>query len=198
MEFTCAACGRQHVRSSDQIDEFIRCECGLTFYAFYKQGMMFALPVTELSDAVIKRFQSLVFSTGRCAGAMASKPPTLREVLRNVDSMALIELGMERYQMETFGNQIMNAGDIESVLEIINEKKDALVKRQDGYVNIMEQKLKKHKKEQDDYLRALNDEYAIMPNGQMMFMQEQPLRQWQMDIMEQDAKRTGYLFGDVI
>ena len=198
MEFMCAACGKRHIRPAIKVDEFVRCECGLTFYAFYREGMSFTIPVNELRDEVIQLFQNLVLSTGRCAGAKASKISTLRELLKNVDSLALIELGLERYQMETFDNRQMNAGDVACILEIINEKMDALVKGQDGYVSIMEQKPRRHKGEPVDYLHLLDDEYAVMPNNPMMFLQEPPLRPWQEDIMEQDAERTGYLFGDVI
>ena len=199
MEFTCAACGRRHVRNASMVDEFVSCACGQSFYVFYNQGMTLTVPADEMTNDSIKQlFRRFVVGTGRCRDARVDQPMSYMELLKKIDPLALMEISLERYQQETFGNQLMNAGDVETVLEIINEKKDALVKGQDDYVTVMEQKPRRSRREPSDYLSMLEDGNVVMSNGQITYLHEKPLRQWQIDIMEQDAARTGYLFGNVI
>ena len=176
MEFLCSGCGRRHKRALERVDEIIRCECGASFYVFFSRGMMFSIPANEFSDAVIRKFQSLVYAAGRIPGSAAAMPSAEAEVLRNTDPMKLIEIGLGRYQRETFGNHLMDAGDLVNVLEIINVEKDAIVKGQKECVSVMEQKLRKRKKITVNYLQILNDEYADQMDVQAASFGESPAR----------------------
>ena len=73
------------------------------------------------------------------------------------------------------------------LLEIINEDgKDAIVKkRSDTSVIVKEQRTREPKRPKIDYIRLMEEQLG-----------EPELKQWQIDIMEQDAARTGKLFGD--
>jgi len=89
----------------------------------------------------------------------------------------------------------MHCCDVEDILEILNEDKDAVVKKQNGYVSIKEQKSRKHKKSETDYLQLVSDTLAAIPGNETDCRDEEQLRQWQVDIMEENARRTGFLFG---
>lgn len=123
-----------------------------------------------------------------------------RSVLMGLDPLYLLEVALERYQAEVFGNQLMNAADVVSILEILNESgnKDALVRKKDGFVNIIEQTVKKHKQKVID-LTALREK-ALLPGSEEQehsMGEEPPLREWQEEIMEENDARSGFLFGEI-
>ena len=199
MEFTCAACGKRHAWKGTGVDGFIHCDCGFRFYVFCHQGMTFTIPAEEIGNESLKEmFRRFVVTTGRCQDASVNRPAGVLDLLKKIDPLALLEIALERVQQETFGNQIMNAGDVEIILEILNQKKDAVVKGQKGYVSIQEVKARHSRREAVHFLQMLEDENAAMPNGPAACLHEDPRRQWQADVMERDAARSGYLFGDVI
>ena len=46
-----------------------------------------------------------------------------------------------------------------------------------------------------DYLQLVSDTLAAIPGNETDCRDEEQLRQWQVDIMEENARRTGFLFG---
>lgn len=199
MEFTCPACGSRHIRREHLVDEYIHCNCGLDLYVFYNEGMTFTIPAKEMTrESFRQSFRRLVIDTGRCPGAHV-EPVAVNymEMLRRIDSLVLMEISLEKYQEETIGKQVLHCGDIETILEIINEPgKDALVKGTEEGAVVKEQKTRVPKKQKQDYIRLVEDGLAALSNGQMTYLEDRPLKQWQVDIMKQDAARTGLLFGD--
>ena len=185
MEFICMACGRKHIRTDRLVDEHIHCECGYSFYVFYNQGMLVTMPTDEITrQAVTKTFQRFVVSTGRCQDARV-EPFDYTRFLQTADPLGLMEVGLERYQAETMGKCLLNCGDITSICDSLRNNRDVVVKNKGSHAEIIEMQRKvKGKRElpfSGEPISYLNEEYR--------------LRDWQKEIMERDAARTGYLFG---
>ena len=195
--FFCERCGRIHVLDQAVVDEIISCECGFRFYCFGNKGLKINIPVLELHDQVFDLMKRFIQATGRCRDAPAprSEAVNIKKILLQMDSMGLLEIALEKIQAEEFGRILMHCVDVEDILEILNEDKDALVKKQNGYVNIKEQKSWKHKKSEIDYLQLVSNTLTAIP-GNTICREEEQLRQWQTDIMEENARRTGLLFGE--
>ena len=188
MKFICPACERIFSIEQNTVDEFYPCECGRELYVFYNQEMNICMPAEEAKSRIVAQLmRRFVTSTGRCPEVKTAPVTDYREILKTVDPMALMEVGLVRYQMETIGNQPMHCTDVENILEIINEDgKDAIVKkRSDTSVIVKEQRTREPKRPKIDYIRLMEEQLG-----------EPELKQWQIDIMEQDAARTGKLFGD--
>ena len=186
MEFTCVACGRKHIRRERLVDEHIHCECGFDFYAFYNQGLSLTIPTDEImKQSVIKAFQRFIVSTGRCQDAQV-EPTDYTYFLQKADPLGLMEVGLERYQAETLGKLLLNCGDVVSICESLNKNRDVTVKNKGNYVDIIEMQRKVKKRETFSF-----------PGQPAAFLKEEgQLKDWQKEVMEEDAKRSGYLFGD--
>ncbi len=197
--FVCPCCHRRYDYEQRVVDEVINCGCGFVFYVFGHQGLTIQLPEEEANEAVCEALRRLVRTTGRFPDAPSpGRRKGFAAEIGMIPPLALIEMGLQRMQTASFGGQILHSGDVESILEILNEKKDALVKRQNGYVTVMEQKVRNRKKGEVDYLRLMEEGFGYDPEGPGEAPPEESLRPWQMEIMEEDQARTGYLFGDVV
>ncbi len=196
--FICERCGRIHALNQPIVDEVITCECGYRFYCFGNSGLIINVPEHELRDTVCEMMRRFVQSTGRCRDAPAPPPETenIRKLLLRMNSMGLLEIALQKMQEEDFGETLMHSNDIESILELLHENKDALVKGQKGYVSIIEQRNRNHRKSEIDYLQLMENTLAAIPGKTTVCREETPLKQWQIDIMEEDARRTGLLFGE--
>ena len=195
--FVCERCGRIRVLDQPIVDEIVFCECGFRFYCFGNKGMKITMPAQELCDQFIDLMKRFVQATGRCRDAPAprSEAVNIKKILLQMDSMGLLEIALEKIQAEEFGRILMHCCDVEDILEIINEDKDAVVKKQNGYVSIKEQKSRKHKNSEIDYLQLVSDTLAAIPGNGTDCREEEQYNQWQIDIMEENARRTGLLFG---
>ena len=195
--FVCERCGRIRVLDQPIVDEIVFCECGFRFYCFGNKGMKITMPAQELCDQVIDHMRRFVQTTGRYRGAQAlpSEAININKILQQMDSTGLLEIALEKIQVEVFGRILMHCCDVEDILEIINEDKDAVVKKQNGYVSIKEQKSRKHKNSEIDYLQLVSDTLAEIPGNGTDCREEEQYNQWQIDIMEENARRTGFLFG---
>ena len=180
------SCGRKHIRTERLVDEHIQCECGYRFLAFYCQGMMIVLPSDDIeSQATIRAFQRFVVSTGRCLDAGVG-PSDYTSFLQKADPLGLMEVGLERYQGEKYGKCLLNCGDVASACDSLYRNKDVVLKNKGNYIDIIEMQRKVKNKDSPPFsgepIAYLNEEYQ--------------LKGWQREIMERDAARTGYLFGD--
>ena len=144
---------------------------------------------------MIRRF---VQATGRCRDAPAppSETEDIRQILRRMDSAGLLEIALQKMQEEDFGVTLLHCNDIESILEILHEDKDAVVKELKGYVSVKELKSRNHRKSETDYLQLMENTLAAVQENETVCREEIPLKQWQIDIMEENARRTGLLFGE--
>lgn len=207
MEFTCMACGRKHIRQERLVDEHIHCECGFDFYAFYNQGLSLTIPTDEIRNQPVARaFRRLIFSTGRCRDAeaeaadygdyMGSTDYTgdtdcvdytkYTALLQKADPLGLMEAGLERYQEETLGKLLLNCGDVVSICESLNKNRDVAVKNKGSYVDIIEMQRKVKKRQT---IRLARPPVPFLT-------EDDRLKGWQKEVMEEDGKRNGYLFGD--
>ena len=195
--FICGRCGRIHVPDRPIVDEIITCGCGYRFYCFGNSGMMITVPAQELRDTVCEAMRRFVQATGRCRDAPAppSETENIRKILLRMDSTGLLEIALQKMQEEDFGETLMHSNDVVSILELIHENKDAVVKGQKGYVSIIEQRSRNHRKSETDYLQLMENTLAAIPEREAVCREEAPLKQWQTDIMEEDIRRTGLLFG---
>ena len=197
MEFACAVCGKRHTEHGSLVDKFVRCACGTEYYVFSYRGLQVTIPAGEMKDEyVLRGFRNFVVSTGRCRDAGVERCVTLREALEITEPTVLMEAGLRRYQQGKYGNGRMNSGDVESILEIVNEGKDAVVKGQKEGVSVMEQRVKARTQPSADYRRMMEEQRPKTAGGGRIRMTGPPLRQWQLDIMEEDAARAGHLFGE--
>ena len=186
MEFICMSCGRKHTRTERLVDEHIHCECGFDFYVFYNQGLSLTIPSDEIAgQSVIKAFQRFIISTGRCQDAQV-ETFDYTKFLQKADPLGLMEVGLERYQTETPGKRLLNCGDVVSICESLSKNRDVTVKNKGKYVDIIEMQRKVKRKESLPFygqpIAYLNEEFQ--------------LKDWQKEVMEEDAKRSGYLLGD--
>lgn len=187
MKFECVYCGKTHIRTGELVDEHIRCSCGHRFYAFYHEGMKMTIPSKDVESLeAVLTFRQFLARTGRCRDAAGAKggPVDYTMILRRADPLGLMEIGLERYQDETFGKRIVNCGDIASLCESLNSDGhvDILIRNKGNYIDLIEMRGKK---------KARGDPPAFPGwegSGQ--------LKDWQTEIMEQDAARNGLLFGD--
>ena len=108
----------------------------------------------------------------------------------------LLEIALQKMQEEDFGVTLLHCNDIESILEILHEDKDAVVKELKGYVSVKELKSRNHRKSETDYLQLMENTLAAVQENETVCREEIPLKQWQIDIMEENARRTGLLFGE--
>lgn len=196
--FICERCGRIHVLNRPIVDEIITCKCGFRFYCFGNNGMKIILPEQELLEKVCEMIRRFVQATGRCRDAPAppSETEDIRQILRRMDSAGLLEIALQKMQEEDFGVTLLHCNDIESILEILHEDKDAVVKELKGYVSVKELKSRNHRKSETDYLQLMENTLAAVQENETVCREEIPLKQWQIDIMEENARRTGLLFGE--
>ena len=114
------------------------------------------------------------------------KPPDHAGILWTVDPLALMEIGLERYQAERLGKCLLNCGDVVSICGSISRNRDVTVKNKGNYVDIIEIHRKVKRREPLPFtgepIAYLNEEYQ--------------LKDWQKEVMEEDARQSGYLFGD--
>lgn len=187
MEFICMSCGRKHTKEGALVDEHIRCECGYSFYAFYNQGMKMVVPSDDITNvAATRAFQRFVVSTGRCQDVRVEPMVDYTAFLKKADPMVLMEVGLERYQTEVLGESLLNCSDVASICESLKRHQDVIVKNKGNRIDIAElrQKTKEKPVVLQERFPYLNGEYE--------------LKDWQKDIMRQNAERGGYLFGDAI
>lgn len=92
--------------------------------------------------------------------------------LQAEDPLTLLEIGLERYQAETKGQHLISSEDIASICDSLWKKQDVLIRNKGNYIDIIEMRCKR--KDRD----------------------KRELRDWQREIMEQDAGRSGSLPGD--
>lgn len=187
MEFICMSCGRKHTREGSLVDEHIRCDCGYSFYAFYNQWMKVVLPSDDITSvAATRAFQRFVVSTGRCQDVRVEPVVDYTAFLQKADPMGLMEVGLERYQTEVLGKSLLNCGDVASICESLKKHQDVIVKNKGSHIDIVEvrQKVKEKPAVVRELFPYLNGEYE--------------LKDWQKDIMKQNAERSGYLFGDAM
>ena len=182
------SCGRKHIRAESLVDEHIHCSCGFDFYAFYSQGMTVMLPSADITrSAATKAFRRFVISTGRCQDAhVEPQVVDYTRFLNTADPLGLMEVGLERYQAETLGKCLLNCGDIASICESLGKNRDVMIKNKGNYAEVIE--MRRKVKDRAD------PPFAGEPIAYLN--EESNLRPWQQEIMERDAARTGYLFGD--
>ena len=186
MEFICMSCGQKHIRTERLVDEHIQCECGYRFYVFYNQGMTVIMPSEEITrQGTTKAFQRFVVSTGRCQDAKVDAFD-YSSFLQRADPLGLMEVGLERYQAEKMGRCLLNCGDVASICESLDKNRDVMIKNKGNYAEVIEMRRKVKDRADPPFvgepIAYLNEECALRP--------------WQREIMERDAARTGYLFGD--
>ena len=108
--------------------------------------------------------------------------------LKRVDPVVLMEIGLQRYQTEILGKNLLNCGDVVSICESLKKHQDVLVKNKGQYIEIVEIRRRLKEKEslpfQEESIEYLHEACQ--------------LKDWQKEIMEQDQARVGLLFGDVI
>lgn len=188
MEFICMSCGRKHTREGSLVDEHIHCSCGFSFYAFYNQGLTVTIPSADISHtSATMAFRRFIVSTGRCQDARL-EPVDYTGFLKRADPLGLMEVGLQRYQAEMLGKELLNCGDVVSICESLKKHQDVLIKNKGQYTEIMEIRRRLKEKESlpfhEEPIEYLNEEYQ--------------LKDWQKEIMERDQARTGLLFGEVI
>lgn len=134
----CDRCGKRHVVNGSVIDEFIDCPCGYSFYLFYSEGMTVKMPAREMmTDENMQNFRWFVTRTGRCEKVHA-EPPGYGKALVEIYPPVLIEMGLRRLQEKEYEKCSMNSGDIDTILSILNQDADVLVKNKKGYVDVIE------------------------------------------------------------
>ncbi len=180
------SCGRKHIRTERLVDEHIHCECGYRFYVFYCCGMMVTVPSNDIASIeAIQAFRRFVISTGRCMDAKVD-PIDYTRFLRKSDPLGLMEVGLERYQAEKYGKCLLNCTDVASACDSLFKNRDVVLKNKGSYIDIIEMQRKVKGKGDPPFsgepIAYLNEEFK--------------LRDWQKEIMERDAARTGYLFGE--
>jgi len=188
MEFRCTICGRKHVREGTLIDEHFACECGHEIYVFYNEGMLVVMPYNDfIRYQAVQAFRFFVVSTGRCRDARVTLQD-FSDFLNTVDPLALIQVGMERYQkMAKLKKCYMNSGDIAIICKNLKRNRDMIIKIKGDHVDI-------------DVIQSTNKEREVLPfiKEPIAYLNEEyALKGWQKEIMEEDAARTGYLFGDI-
>lgn len=196
--FVCQQCHRKHTVEEAMIDGIITCECGYRFYCFGNSGMTITMPVEEIRGKTRDLMRRFVQSTGRCRDAPSppSETGNIMQILQRMDSRGLLEIALKKIQEEDFGETLLHSNDIVIILELLNENKDAVVKGQKGHVNVMEQRNRNCRKSETDYLQLVKDTLAPFEDRETVCREETPLKQWQIDIMEENARRTGLLFGE--
>ena len=145
---------------------------------------------TTSADDMYKKKAVLAFKwflaqTGRWRDEEAEEA-ILNHILNSVDSLGVLETGLELYQGETIGKCLLNCGDIAFVCKSLAKKQDVMLKNKGDYIDIIELQPKKKPKEKPPFagepVAYLNEEYR--------------LKGWQKETMEEDAARAGYLFGE--
>ena len=108
------------------------------------------------------------------------------KVLKKADPLFLMEVGLERYQAETLGKRLLNCGDVVSICESISRNRDVAVKNKGSYVDIIEMQRTVKRREP----LPVTGQPIVSLNGECQ------LKDWQKEVMEEDARQSGYLFGD--
>ncbi len=103
------------------------------------------------------------------------------------DPLELIQMGLDLYQAETYGKRLLNCGDIISICEALGRNRDILLKNRGSYAEVVE--MQKNRTGED---------LAFFGRPGVYRRPEEPLRDWQREIMEEDQARSGYLYGKVI
>lgn len=186
MEFICTACGRKHIRTEPWVDEHIHCECGTDFYTFYHQSVQVILPFDMIRRPnMAKAFRHFIANMDQ-GGNNRTEADAFADFLRRADPLGLIAVGMERYQAEVLGKRLLTCGDFTAICDSLLNNKDLMLKNKGNYVDIIEFNRKMKKKEEPLFLE-----------GPIQYLRnEYMLKDWQKEIMEEDAARSGYLFGD--
>lgn len=145
--FVCQNCFRQHVRNMTVVDEQIECECGHKFLAFGNAGLTMNVPSWELRDkTIVNAIRRMITSTGRCPEVpirQQTDPVDFDRLIQEQDPVMLMETGLEKYQMETFGIYLLTPDKVISICESLNENMDVEIKKQREQISIYEVRLKK-------------------------------------------------------
>ena len=188
----CPQCHRKKSWEKDTVNERVYCQCGKDYWAFSYAGINITSPWEHPVNALLL---GTIVRTEHPEGTKSI--PT---ILREVDSSLLMEIGMRKYQQESFGKVLMHHVHNERVMDMIFEGDDVCIRGKKDYVSIMRIDTSHSGKItpiEVDYSRLGEPELLRLAEEQTDFRHEEPpLREWQIQKTEENNARTGILFGD--
>ena len=134
----CPKCHKEHYSAYALMDEYIDCECGLSFYAFVDKGLRIMMTPQEANyEPITRAMRRFVVATGRCQDI----DPKLLEYTDEMPSVDLQERDLdeevtrvlENYQLAAFGECYITKELIDSICKAFGRNYDvALNKKKDG------------------------------------------------------------------
>ena len=142
-EIICPRCHRAHYSGYPVMDEYIDCACGARFYAFSDSGLKIIMPQEEAGyEPIARAMRRFVVSTGRCSDI----PPELYQdengqlyfgITRNTDIEAALEIVLEQFQIEMFGEAYLTKDVIYSICESFQDGHDVELRKQKKRVDVI-------------------------------------------------------------
>lgn len=143
-EVVCPRCHRVHRCRTAVMDEYIDCSCGLSFYSFSYKGLRIILPPSEAGyEPIARAMRRFVVSTGRCTDI----PSELYQdengqiyfgfLKQGSDIEEQLEIALERYQNEFFGECFVTKDLIYSICESFQGGNDVELRKQKKGVDII-------------------------------------------------------------
>ena len=180
----CPRCHRVHYSRTAIMDEYIDCSCGLSFYAFSCKGLRIIMPANEAGcESVARAMRKFVVSTGRCTDI----PPALYQdedgqlcfgfLKQSLDIDEQLEIGLERYQSEYFGECYLTKEMVYTICESFKNGIDVELRKQKKGVDIIKLIKKKIASPEKKYRQITDAEKRSLPqlvipnNGIMMQLQ---------------------------
>ena len=189
--FLCPRCHLEYTREEKIVDERIQCRCGIHFWVVARPGMCIAEQWDDpLSAELLAALQQML---------RPKKQEQLGSVLREMSPRLALEISMRKIQQETYETELMHENHVVRVLDIVNEGKDAWVRRKKDTVQVYEAKL-----DNSDKIEAIGVDYSCLSDSQLIRMAEKqtkfgyeaPPRDWQIKIMDENDERSGLASGN--
>lgn len=134
----CPKCHKEHYGAYALMDEYIDCECGLSFYAFVDKGLRIMMTPQEANyEPIARAMRRFVVATGRCQDI----DPRLLEYTDEIPSVDVQERDLdeevsrvlEEYQLAAFGKCYITKELIDIICKIFEKDNDVtLNKKKDG------------------------------------------------------------------
>ena len=132
----CPKCHKEHYGAYALMDEYIDCECGLSFYAFVDKGLRIMMTPKEANyEPIARAMRRFVVATGRCQDI---DPRLLEDTgerveMKERDLDEEVRRALEDYQLAAFGECYITKELIDSICKAFEKNYDvALNKKKDG------------------------------------------------------------------
>ena len=134
----CPECGKLHYRNADEIDTFIDCDCGKTFYTYSMDGMMILLSEGDAcNEAIARSLRHLVVASGRGENIPVYLLQEPCELYDGMDLDSQAEAILSEYEEAAFGECLIQRAHIDAIMEILQSGSDAEVKKSKDKVNVI-------------------------------------------------------------